>query len=159
MINKELFLVTKKKHMIKNTILSDLDKYIHFLGKTTQGSIHDYWLFNFEFDPKQPWFAFITLLVDLGYLGIAKDYLIKELHIPHKRPRKTKKNPTPQLTDQQKEENKVLSSVRVIVENAICGLKRFSILVQRFRNKIEGFDDLVVEIAAGIWNLHLKLKH
>ena len=52
----------------------------------------------------------------------------------------------------------MLSAVRVIVENAICGLKRFNILVQRFRNKIEVFDDLVIEIAAGIWNLHLKVN-
>jgi len=42
-------------------------------------------------------------------LGFAKDYKTLELHIPHKKPRKSKSNPTPSLSDQQKLENREIS--------------------------------------------------
>jgi hypothetical protein len=39
------------------------------------------------------------------------------------------------LTDEEKEENKVISSIRMVVEHAICGLKRFSCLTDLYSNK------------------------
>ena len=37
----------------------------------------------------------------------------------------------------------------------IGGMKRFGILVQRFRNRKENFEDGSVGICAGLWNLNL----
>lgn len=109
-------------------------------------------MFKEEFPPGQQWFALICVLVDLGYLGIKKDYPEAEIHIPHKKPRKSKKNPAPELNQTQKEENRAVSQIRIFVEHAIGGMKRFGILVQSFRNRKDDFVDDVVAISAGLWN-------
>ena len=100
------------------------------------------------------------LWVDLGFLGIETDYEgnIKTIVIPEKKPRKSKKNPKPELTEKQKAENKVKSQFRIKVENAIGGAKRFGAVSQIFRNKKEDFNDAVMEIACGLWNFHLDFK-
>lgn len=142
----------QKCHTIKNTVITDKSKYIHFLGLTTQGSIHDLELIRIEFNPKLPWFAYLVCLVDLGYLGFKDDFCPKELEIPIKKPKNQ------ELNSEQKDFNRTLSQVRVIVENAICGIKRWAILCQRYRNKRLNFDDLIIRVAAGIWNLHLSIS-
>lgn len=144
-----------KDHMVKNTVISDICKTILFLGYTVSGSRHDYGLLKEEFPPSENWFENFNLWVDLGYLGIKKDYKAACINIPHKKPRKSKLNPNPSLTKEQKEENRRISKVRVIVENAIGGMKRFVILTARFRNKIIGFVDDAAILAAGLWNLKL----
>lgn len=119
-------------------------------------------MFKEEFPPeklkKMNPFELFKVLVDLGYIGIVKDYenLIKEIEIPHKKPRKSKKNPDPKLTKEQKEENKKISSIRIKVENAIGGSKRMGAVSQIFRNKAPEFNDLVMEIACSLWNYHLS---
>ncbi len=45
--------------------------------------------------------------------------------------------------------------VRIFIEHAIGGMKRFNILVQRFRNRKDNFEDDSVGICAGLWNLTL----
>jgi hypothetical protein len=76
--------------------------------------------------------------------------------VPVKKPRKSKKNPNPQLTDEQKETNQAISQVRIFVENAIGGIKRYNILVHRFRNHKANFEDDVIAICAGLWNFALS---
>lgn len=142
----------KKSHTIKNTVISNTSKIILFLGLTVLGANHDYSLFKKEFPPNLDWFSQLNVWIDLGYLGFAKDYVVKNLHIPHKKPYKTDKNPDPQLTDEQKAHNKAVSQVRIIVENAIAGIKRYHILVHKFRNKNEELRDKAIFMAAGIWN-------
>lgn len=118
--------------------------------------MHDYAMFKKEFPPEEQWFDLVQVLVDLGYQGILSDYACGDIQIPHKKPRKSKKNPVTSLSDEQKAENQALSKVRISVENAICGLKRYNILVHRFRNHKTSFDDDVISIAAGIWNFNLS---
>ncbi|CAK8721139.1 DDE superfamily endonuclease [Candidatus Electrothrix aarhusensis] len=136
--------------------MSTLDKAIFFLGGTFSGHTHDYTMLKEEFPPGKAWFQFMKVLADLGYQGIVSDYSGENIRIPHKKPRKSKKNPIISLSDKQKEENQVLSKIRILVENAICGLKRYNILVHRFRNHRNNFDDDVVGIAAGLWNFNLR---
>ncbi len=149
----------QKAFTMKNTVISDLSKFIWFLGLTTQGSVHDFNLLKLELDPKKDWFSTFKVLVDLGYIGMDKVYKIKELLIPNKRPKAKNGEERQSLTKEQKLYNKGVNQVRVLVENAIGGMKRLGILTQTFRNKIMGMDDLVVEIGAGLWNLHLLLKN
>ncbi len=137
-------------------MISTLDKVIVFLGATFAGYSHDYTMLKQEFPPQEAWFEFLQVLVDLGYQGITTDYVGEEIRLPHKKPRKSKKKPTTSLTDEQKAENRALSKIRIFVENAISGLKRYNILVHRFRNHKKSFDDDVIGIAAGLWNFNLN---
>ena len=131
-------------------------KFILFLGRTFSGHNHDYSMLKEEFPPDLDWFAHIQLLVDLGYQGILSDYNGDDIHLPHKKPRKSKKNPDPQLSEQQLAENRALSQLRIYVENAIGGFKRYNILVHRFRNHKLNFDDQSIAISAALWNFSLS---
>jgi hypothetical protein len=148
----------KHRHTVKNTLITTGGRTILFLGYTAVGSQHDYGLFKEEFPPEQPWFSLFKVWVDLGYLGIRKDYDALEIFIPHKTPRASKANPSPSLTAEQKAENRAQSRVRVVVEHAIGGMKRFGILVQAFRNRLPGFVDTVALLGAGLWNWKLACQ-
>lgn len=135
--------------------MSTLSKDILFIGRTFTGRNHDYTMLKQELPPEESWFDDIQVLVDLGYLGMAKDYNSDNVHLPFKKPRKSKKNLNPQLSDDQKAVNRALSQLRIYVENAIGGMKRYNILVHRFRNHKPGFEDDVIGICAGLWNFSL----
>ena len=132
------------------------DKFIVFLGRTFSGHNHDYSMLKQELPPYFDWFTDLNVLVDLGYLGIQSDYRGDQIEVPHKKPRKSKKNLSPQLSEEQKAMNKALSQIRIFVEHAIGGMKRYNILVHRFRNHKENFEDDVIGICAGLWNLVLS---
>lgn len=136
--------------------MSTVSKFIIFLGQTFSGRNHDYSMLKEEFPPELDWFDLIQVLVDLGYQGILSDYTGSDIQIPHKKPRKSKKNPDTQLTDEQKAENRTLSRLRIFVENAIAGVKRYNILVHRFRNHRQDFDDHVIAVSAALWNFSLS---
>ena len=154
----------KKRHTVKNTVISTVSKWILFLGYTVAGSIHDYTQFKEEFpvdgskEEKIKWFEDFAIWLDLGYQGIQSLYEAAEINIPHKKPRKSAKNPSPSLTKEQKVENHMVSQMRVVVEHAIGGFKRFNILVHRFRNHMDDFVDIAVLLAAGLWNWKLKCQ-
>ena len=132
------------------------DKFIVFLGRTFSGHNHDYSMLKQEFPPDIDWFTDLHVLVDLGYMGMQSDYCGEQIDVPHKKPRKSKKNPSPQWREEQKVTNKALSQVRIFVEHAIGGMKRYNILVQSFRNHKQHFEDEVIGICAGLWNLALS---
>lgn len=153
---EEYYSGKKKGHTVKNTVISTLSRFIIFLGRTFSGHHHDYAMLKQEFPPDQDWFRDIAVLLDLGYQGVQSDYVGETIEIPTKKPPKSQKNPDPQLTDDQKAANQALSRVRVFVEHAIGGIKRYNILVHRFRNHKANFDDDVVGICAGLWNFTLS---
>lgn len=108
-----------------------------------------------EFPPEAAWFTDLEVQLDLGYQGIQTTYQGEHIIIPHKKPRKSKKNPNPQLSKVQKCENRSLAKLRVFIEHAIGGMKRYRILVAPYRNHKQGFEDDLFVIAAGLWNLWL----
>jgi allantoicase len=134
--------------------MAGADKIILFLGQTFAGHTHDYTMFKAEFPPEQAWFAEVAALLDLGYQGIRTDYPGK-VDIPIKKPRKSKANPEPHLSDAQKQHNRTLAKLRIFVEHAIAGLKRYGILVAPYRNRKANFEDDVVVVSAGLWNFLL----
>jgi hypothetical protein len=149
---KKFYNGKKKAHTVKNTIISNVYQAVLFVGFTVLGAKHDYKMLQEEFPSSFPWFEKISVWIDLGYIGFAKDYECKKLKIPFKKPYQTKNNPDPQLTPKQKAYNKFVSKTRVIVENAIAGIKRYNILVQKFRNKSDLLRDKAIFLAAGLWN-------
>jgi len=120
---------------LKHTVMSLPNKFMVFLGRTLRGHHHDYSMFKQEFPPELDWLTDLHVHVDLGYLGIRSDYGGDQLDMPTKKPRKSQKNPNPQLSDAQKVAKKVLSQVRIFIEPAIGGMKRYNILVYGFRNR------------------------
>jgi DDE superfamily endonuclease len=54
--------------------------------------------------------------------------VIQKIQIPIKKPKKSKNNPDPQLTDEEKEHNKTVSKTRVRIEHAIGSMKIFTIV-------------------------------
>ena len=151
-LQKEHYSGKKGYHTLKHTIMSSPDKVILLVGKSFAGRNHDYAMLKAEFEPSHPWFKDINVKVDLGYQGIKSDYQADTVEIPYKKPRSSKKNPKPQLSDEQKAYNQLLSKERIYVENAICGMKRFRILVNASRNRLNAFTDSVVAVCAGLWN-------
>ena len=141
--------------MLKNTIMSLPEKLIVFLGRTFSGHNHDYSMLKQALPPDLDWFTDRNVRVDLGYLGIQSYYRGDQIEVPHKKPRRSKKNPSTQLNDVQKAANKVLRQVRIFVEHAIGGMKRYNILVHSFRNRKDNFEDDAIGICAGLWNLVL----
>ena len=73
----------------------------------------------------------ISLLADSGYQGITN--IFKNSMIPKK---KSKYNP---LTNQDKELNKLISSIRITIEHVNCQLKIFRILSEKYRSRIKTF--------------------
>ena len=148
----------KKCHTKKNTIISNEEQYIWYLWPTESGKSHDYTMFKNEFLEQKEIFIETNLMLDLWYLGVINDFwkTTAWILIPKKKPRKSKNNPKPELTKEEKESNKVISSFRIKVENAIGWAKRFGITSQIFRNKSEFFNDIIMEIACGLWNFHLS---
>jgi hypothetical protein len=145
----------KKRHTRKNTLIASTDRYIHYLGPTVCGCIHDYPLLKSEFEVNLGLFDDYQTVVDLGYLGMDKDYGGESIKLPHRKPRKSKKQPHTQLSEQQKDENQQQATIRVKIENAISGAKRLGAVSQVYRNKSLTFNDRVMAIACGLWNFHL----
>jgi len=130
-------------------IICDKKKRIGYISESCIGKKHDYAFLKEKFSINKKWFINFTLLVDLGYLGIKKDYICKQIEIPHK---KSKNVP---LTTIQKEENKRLSSKRVIVEQSIGGIKRYRILSDRLRTHRIDLYDKILGVCTGLWNFYI----
>lgn len=135
----------KKAHTRKNIIVSDEKKKILFLSSTKSGRRHDKRIvdksvLNIPED--------VGKWGDTGFQGLAKLY--PNVILPKKC---TKKNP---LSMEERENNRIISSLRVVIEHAIAGVKRFRVLTDTLRNKIGLFDDMVMEVCSGLWNFHLR---
>ena len=85
-------------------------------------------------------------VADSGYTGIQK--LQSNTKLPKK---SSKKKP---LTVEEKQQNREISSERVLNENVIGSLKRFRILSDRYRNRRKRFG-LRFNLIAGIYNFEV----
>lgn len=141
----------KKRHTRKNLIISTKRKRINFLSKTVEGKAHDFSILKEHAPPKYiP--PEVKKHLDLGFKGYQKQYPDSRVSMPERKPR------TRKLSKTVKERNKRKSSVRVLVEHAIGGIKRLGIVAQVYRNKKKDFDDTVMLISSGLWNYHLDMS-
>lgn len=141
----KLYSGKKKANTRKNVIMSNEHKRILFLSPTKSGRRHDKRIIDKSMlkipDDIGKW-------VDTGFQGL--DKLYENVVMPKKG---TKKHPL-SVTD--KANNQIISSFRVVIEHALAGIKRFRILTDVLRNKIGLFDDMIMEVASGLWNYHLR---
>jgi hypothetical protein len=119
------------------------------LSYAYHGACHDYSILKEEFNPEEGiWFDDHHLYVDLGFLGIGKDY-DEKIYVPFKRSKKR------ELSEEQKERNRNISKIRIKVEHSIGGMKRFRILSDRLRMRSIIRYNQIAGICAGIWNFQL----
>ena len=141
----------KKRHTRKNLVITDKRKRVGFLGKTVTGKTHDFTMLKHHAHPNHlP--PTIKKHLDLGFQGFQTQF---PNHIVSMSKRKSK---TKELSEFAKLRNKKKSSVRVLVENALAGVKRLNIVAHVFRNKKEHFDDKVMLVSCGLWNYHLAMS-
>ena len=133
---------------MKALVVTTLQRKILFLFCFVAGSVHDYTLMKMIFDSESPWFYKAKVWVDLGFHG-ANDYYRNEsrINLPHKKPRKSKNNPEPKLTDAQLKHNQ---------QHAIGGMKSFHCLTHRIRNHLDSIIDSIFWLPAGLWNLKIS---
>lgn len=137
-------------------MITDFRRKILFLCGIVAGSIHDYKLMKSLFNPGAASFRKLSLWLDLGFLGADKDYLDAKVYLPHKKSRRSKRNPEPTLTPEQKKENRKQAATRVVVEHAIGGMKFFHCLMHRIRNHLDTFVDYFFSLSAGLWNYKIS---
>lgn len=139
------------EHTAKNTVLCDEYQHIYFLGPTWRGAIHDKAMIEQEIPSlRSKYFDQLWFSKDTGYQG----YRPEGVHLlePYKAFRN---NP---LTAIQKEMNKWISSIRVVVENAIGGLKRMRSANEKIRNFTTQKADQIIEVATGLHNLRVRYR-
>ena len=66
-----------------------------------------------------------------------------------------KQTKTKKLTYEEKENNRMISGIRILSEHAIGGIKRMKSISDVYRNKKGNIDDKLMLVSAGLWNLML----
>ena len=140
---KDLYSGKQKEHTLKTQVV--------FGGKTgkiiclahDKGKTHDFKLLR---NSRVKFHKLLKVIADKGYQGIAKVHELSET--PIKKPRGGK------LTKDQKEYNRQLNRLRVVVEHVNRRLKIFRILSERYRNRHRRFG-LRSNLIAGIYNYEL----
>jgi hypothetical protein len=137
----------KKKHTVKNLYMINNEKIILYKTKHKQvGRRHDYKIYK-ENRPDTP--KDVESIVDLGFLGVEKDYPEQISSLPIK-----KKKGNQDLTIEEKEYNRIHSKKRIVIEHAICRLKKYRIMSEIFRNKLRKYD-MVSDIVSGLVNYRI----
>jgi hypothetical protein len=126
--HKRLYSGKKKRHTLKTQVVTDPDGEIACIDPGHRGPTNDKTLYQQTQRDIEATFSHAQKQADLGYLGVAG------MILPHRRKNKRKVNGVKnELTDEQKEQNRQLASVRVHVEHAIRRIKAWRILRENYR--------------------------
>jgi hypothetical protein len=120
---------------------------VNYLSQTYEGKRHDKKIADEE-NPTYP--EDIDVYQDTGFQGYAPDGV--KTFQPQKKPKGK------ELTPEQKEHNRLISSIRIVIEHIIAGIKRCRIVKEIFRNTKDKYDDLVMEIACGLHNFRVHCR-
>lgn len=134
----------KKRHTIKNLLITDLNNRVLYLSPTYEGSVHDKAICDEEelnFHQK------IVLWIDSGFEGF------NPANATINRPKKKPKNK--ELTPEEKKQNQAISKVRVKVEHAIGQCKIFRIVKEEIRAFKDNFRDLAMFLACALSNFKI----
>ncbi len=143
----KLYSGKKKSHTRKSIVVSDERKRILLLSQCKSGRRHDKRIVDKNLlanhIPES-----ITAWTDTGFIGM------QAIHANTVMPKKATKNKP--LTTEEKQDNRVIASIRVVNEHAIGGMKRFKAASDIYRNKLPNMDDRLMRVSAGLWNFHLQ---
>jgi hypothetical protein len=137
----------KKRHTVKNNVVVNAQGKIVLLTPTCEGKKHDKKVAD-EAELSLPQGS--ALYQDTGFQGFALEGVT--VLQPKKKPRGA------ELTAEDKEHNRKISRVRIRVEHAIGGVKRYRIVKDQIRNWKRGFRDLVMETCCGLHNFRLNFR-
>jgi hypothetical protein len=145
---KQYYSGKKKAHTVKNlVVVGRQGRQVKYLSGTHEGKKHD----KKVCDEEQPTFpGGCVLYQDTGFQGYAPEGV--EVRQPKKKPRGG------ELTAAEKEQNRSISRLRIVVEHVISGVKRCRIVKEVLRNWTQGFADVVMEIACGLHNFRTKYR-
>ncbi len=144
---KQYYSGKKKQHTIKNMVVINTLCKILFLSQTCHGKKHDKKAADeagYDFPEGS------TVFQDRGLQGFTVAGVI--VIQPKKKPRGK------ELTAEDKENNCAISSIRIRVEHAIGGVKRYRIVKDKIRNWKQGFRDQVMETCCGLHNFRLNSR-
>ena len=127
----------KKKHTMKNQIITDKKGKVRAVTKSVPGKKPDKKLFD---ESKIIFPENSDLTGDLGYYGASG------ITLPNKKPKGK------ELTKEEKQYNKELSKRRITIEHSFGKMKIYQILSQRFRNPLAKHS-LIFNNIAGLHNL------
>lgn len=144
---KKLYSGKKKQTTRKNIVLTNEKRQILILTPTKSGRRHDKRLAD-KFELVQSVPKEVNIWVDTGFQGIQK------IHENTLIPAKASKGKP--LTEEQKQNNRIISGIRITVEHALSGLKRLKAASDIYRNKKANIDDQLNLLCAGLWNFHLQ---
>lgn len=134
---------------MKNNLIVDIEeRLVRYLSRTWAGRIHDKRICDEEGSTFPPG---CVLFKDTGFQGFEPEKVCP--YQPKKKPRKQ------ELSMEEKAENTMISSIRILVEPIIAGVKRCRIVHDVFRNTKVQFDDLTMEIACGLHNFRATLRY
>jgi hypothetical protein len=138
----------KRRHTRKHITVSTRKKRVIILTQARAGTVHDKRQLDeaeiVEHIPDE-----VVIEADLGFQGLQNEFV--NVRLPHKKPRGK------QLAAQQKQENREFSRQRVVCEHAHAGIKRYNSVSVVYRNRVPNFDDRLMLVAAGLWNLYLDV--
>jgi hypothetical protein len=146
-VQKTCYSGKKKRHAVKNNVVVNAQGKIVLLTPTCEGKKHDKKIAD-EAELSLPQGS--VLYQDTGFQGFALEGVT--ILQPKKKPRGS------ELTAVDKEHNRKISSVRIRVEHAIGGVKRYRIVKDQIRNWKRGFRDLVMETCCGLHNFRLNFR-
>lgn len=137
----------KKQHTVKNNVLITTDSKVLLLTPSYEGRIHDKRIAD------RTVYSLLEgscLYQDSGFQGfsVAGVKMIQPMKKPKSR----------DLTDQEKAKNCEISSIRIRIEHAISGIKRYRIVKDKLRTSKKGFADLVMETCCGLHNFRLNFR-
>jgi len=136
----------KKKHTVKNVVITTLTRLVLFVGATVPDKTHDKTIAETQYAFPYP----CILWQDSGYQGYApRNTAVIQ---PTKKPRGK------ELSTEQKAENKVISSTRIKVEHAISGIKNQRVVKDLCRLRKNHFVDKIFSLSAGIHNWRLSVR-
>ncbi|WP_440867141.1 transposase family protein [Symbiopectobacterium purcellii] len=144
---KKMYSGKKRQTTRKGLIMTDETRQVGFIPMSKNGRRHDKRLLD-KVDIIRHIPPEVTIWADTGFQGIDKQ------HPNTQTPKKgTRKRP---LSPEQKQENKIISGIRITVEHAIAGIKRLGCMTQILRNRRPFIDDTFLLLSAGLWNFHLR---
>ncbi len=110
-----------------------------------KGRRHDYDIYK-KIHPITP--KNVVNVFDLGYLGIEKDFPQLISSIPNRKERNL------QSSVEQKELNRGHAKKRIVIEHTICRLKKYRILAEVFRNRLNKHNR-ISDIVSGLVNYRI----